>query len=76
MQLCKSHHWAALLGTGQRAFSWVGPWMAQLAREGKLREFCLAGQVVRRRSTRPDSHGNLQIVYLHPRDMRAVGRAA
>lgn len=67
---------AALLGTGQRSWSWVGPWLASLARAGQLAEFVLAEQVVRRRSKRPDAHGNLQIVYLHPSDVRALRTAA
>lgn len=69
--LCKAHPQAALLGSAQRAFSWVGPWLAKLDRAGSLAEFQLTGQPVRRRSARPGAHGNLQIVYLHPSDRRA-----
>jgi hypothetical protein len=70
--LCMARPQAALLGESQRAFSWVGPWLAKLARAGSLAEFQLAGQLVRRRSSRPSSHGNLQVVYLHPTDRRAA----
>lgn len=74
--IAKQSPFSALLGTGQRAWSWVGPWMASLAREGHLSEYVAGGQIVRRRSTRPGTHGNLGIVYLHPRDRRAIERAA
>lgn len=76
VQLAKGNHWSPLLGSGQRAWSWVGPWLASLAREDQLREYRVADQVVRRRSIRPGAHGNLQIVYLHPTDHRVCGRAA
>lgn len=69
--LCKARPQSALLGSAQRAFSWVGPWLAKLDRAGLLAEFRLTGQPVRRRSARPGAHGNLQIVYLHPMDRRA-----
>lgn len=72
VQLCKGHPQSALLGSQQRAYSWVGPWLAKLATAGSLVEFRLSGQPVRRRSSRPNSHGNLQIVYLHPDDRRAA----
>lgn len=71
VQLCKGKPYSALLGDGQRAYSWVGPWLAALARVGLLVEFRIAGQSVRRRSSRPSSHGNLQVVYLHHADRRA-----
>ena len=72
LQLCKGHPQSALIGTGQRAFSWVGPWLTSLARSGALVEYRLGTYVVRRRSTRPGAHGNLQIVYVHPSDRRAA----
>lgn len=74
--LCKAHPQSALLGTQQRAFSWVGPWLNSLARAGSLAEFRLTGQPVRRRSSRTGAHGNLQIVYLHPSDRRAAQGAS
>lgn len=76
VQLAQHLPYAALLGDRQRAWSWVGPWLAAIARDGKLSEFVLGGQVVRRRSMRKESHGNLQIVYLDPTDLRAGRRAA
>lgn len=76
VSIAKASPFSALLGTGQRAWSWVGPWMASLAREGHLSEYLAGGQIVRRRSTRPGTHGNLGIVYLDPRDRRAIERAA
>lgn len=76
VQLCKGKPQSALLGAQQRAFSWVGPWLTQLCRAGSLAEFRLTGQPVRRRSTRPHAHGNLQMVYLHPSDRRASQAAA
>lgn len=74
IELCRAHVCSALLGPAQRAYSWVGPWMTSLARSGKLAEYVAGGQIVRRRSTRPGAHGNLQVVYLHPDDFR-VGKA-
>lgn len=73
LQLCKGHPCSALIGTGQRAFSWVGPWLTSLAKAGvPLVEYRIGSHVVRRRSTRPHSHGNLQVVYLHTADHRAT----
>jgi hypothetical protein len=67
----------AILGgilTGQewrqhpRAYSWVGPWLAGLARAGKLKALAYSNDVpVRRRSERSPSHRNLQQVYIAPR---------
>lgn len=76
LQLCCAHPQSALVGSGQRAWSWVGPWLARLDREGLLAELHLTGQKVYRRSTRPSSHGNLQVVYVHPTDHRARRRVA
>lgn len=71
--LAKGVPQSALLGQQQRAWSWVGVWLAQLERAGELAEYQHAdGSPVLRRSVRPDSHGNLQKVYLHPSDRRAV----
>lgn len=50
----------------QRALSWIGPWLAQLARRGTLAPLTRAGMVVRRRSDREASHGNLQVCYVAP----------
>jgi hypothetical protein len=74
--IAKRHPQSALLGQGQRAWSWVGPWLADLALEGQLAAFVLNGQPVLRRSTRPEAHGNRQSVYLHPSDQRAAQRVA
>jgi hypothetical protein len=74
--IAKRHPQAVLLGQGQRAWSWVGPWLADLALEGRLTAFVLNGNPVLRRSTRPEAHGNRQAVYLDPRDTRAVRRVA
>ncbi|MBA3852913.1 MAG: hypothetical protein C0503_00780 [Gemmatimonas sp.] len=80
LALCRQHPQSALVASGkrdeQRAWSWVGPWLAQLDRAGALAELHLSGQKVYRRSTRPSSHGNLQVVYVHPTDHRARRRAA
>lgn len=80
LALCRQHPQSALVGVGkrdeQRAWSWVGPWLAQLDRAGALAELHLSGQKVYRRSTRPSSHGNLQVVYVHPTDHRARRRVA
>lgn len=78
--LCRQHPQSALVGGGkrdeQRAWSWVGPWLTQLDRAGALAELHLSGQKVYRRSARPSSHGNLQVVYVHPTDHRARRRVA
>lgn len=74
--LCRQHPQSALVGSGQRAWSWVGPWLAALDRIGTLSELHLSGQKVYRRSSRPSSHGNLQVVYVHPTDHRARRRVA
>lgn len=58
----------ALLGGEQRAFSWSGPWLAELAAKGKLAPFALMGVPVLRRSTQRGR--NRQQVYLHPDDRR------
>ena len=76
LQLCAGHPQSALVGSGQRAWSWVGPWLARLDRDGVLAELHLTGQKVYRRSTRPSSHGNLQVVYVHPTDHRARRQGA
>lgn len=71
--LAKGVPQSALLGQQQRAWSWVGQWLRQLEIAGELAEYQHAdGSPVLRRSTRPDSHGNLQKVYLHPTDRRAA----
>ena len=75
-ELAKPLAYCALLGSGQRAWSWVGPWLGQLERAGALVAYVRGGQVVYRRSVRPGSHGNLQAVYLDPRDARAQQGAA
>lgn len=76
-QLAEGLPYAALLGRDQRAWSWVGPWLAQLEREGALAVYRHSnGDPVRRKSARKDAHGNMQIVYLDPRDHRAGRRAA
>lgn len=72
--LAKEVPQAALLGQQQRAWSWVGPWLASVARAGQLAELVRGGQVVRRRSTRPGAHGNLGIVYVDPSDFDAAPR--
>lgn len=75
-ELANQYPHVALLGEKQRAFSWVGPWLRGLAGRGVLVEYRVAGMSVKRRSRRDDAHGNDQIVYLHPDDFRAGGRAA
>lgn len=74
--LAEMTHQGVLLGQAQRAWSWCGPWLAQLAREGWLAAYeILPGQCYQRRSTRDESHGNAQNVYLHPDDPRAPAEA-
>lgn len=48
----------------QRALSWIGPWLAALAKRGVLARRMDDGVEVRRRSERAQSHGNLQLVYV------------
>lgn len=68
--------WLALIGTDGRSLSWVGPWLAGVARSGRLAPFFVEGVPVSRRATRRDaSHGNAHRVYLHPDDPRVVGGA-
>lgn len=62
---------SAALGGQQRAWSWVGPWLEELARAGQLVALEQGGGPAYRRSTRAGSHGNLGRIYLHPRDLRA-----
>lgn len=62
---------SAALGTQQRAWSWVGPWLEELARDGALVALEQGGGPAYRRSTRAGSHGNLQRIYVHPDDLRA-----
>jgi len=55
-------------GTGhekdQRTWSWVGPWLAVLARRGKIRALVdQHGYPVRKKSERSEAHGNLQLAY-------------
>lgn len=56
-----------LLGTQQRAWSWIATWFGELCREGALVKYRVAGMVVKRMS----ANGNEQAVYLHPYDHRA-----
>lgn len=71
-EIAERMHLSHLLGREQRAWSWVGTWLPQLAREGKLVLYeIMPGQAFRRRSKRPDAHGNALTVYLHPDDHRA-----
>ena len=58
-----------LLGQEQRAFSWTGPWLAELAAAGALAPFTMNGVPVLRRSTQRGR--NRQQVYLHPDNRRA-----
>lgn len=60
-----------LLGDGQRAMSWVGPWLKALVRAGDLVVYRIAGMTVKRHCPR---NRNDQVVYLHPTDFRAGGR--
>lgn len=63
---------AALIGTGARAWSWLGPWLASLARRGVLVPYTIRGHKVRRQARARDaSHGNAHVVYLHPTDLLA-----
>lgn len=59
----------------QRVWSWVGPWLASLARKGHLCEYKLHGLTVKRTSKRRGAHGNQQTVYLHTSDYRARSAA-
>ena len=57
-----------IAGTGdeeeQRAWSWIGPWLAVLARRGSIAVLKDAhGHVIERSSSRRESHANRQIVY-------------
>lgn len=71
-EIAERMHLSHLLGHEQRAWSWLGVWLPQLAREGKLVAYELVpGQYYSRRSKRPDAHGNALTVYLHPDDHRA-----
>lgn len=66
---------ARLLGTRLRAWSWVGPWLATLAREGELVALRVEGMTVKRRVPREErapSHGNEHVVYAHPSDPRVA----
>lgn len=66
------HH---LLGDSQRAWSWVGIWLAKLARDGRLVKYRRSGIPMKRGSIRPGAHSNLQVIYLHPYDQRARATA-
>jgi len=59
-----------------RAYSWVGPWLAQLARRGHLVEKRINGMRVRRKAERDASHANENLVYLHPEHAGASQVAA
>lgn len=59
------------LGGEQRAWSWVAGWLKQFVKAGELVEYRVDGQLMRRASTREESHGNPQAIYLSPRDYRA-----
>lgn len=48
----------------QRAYAWLGPWLAALARNGTLAPLLAGGFHVRRRSTRERSHSNDGLVYV------------
>lgn len=61
----------ALLGDGDKATSWIGPWLSSLARQGRLSPYRVEGVSVKRRSTRAKAHGNDHVVYLDPSDYRA-----
>lgn len=51
----------------QRSLSWIGPWLAGLARRGILVEkLGPDNRPVERPSLRKAAHGNLQVVYLSP----------
>lgn len=63
---------SALIGSQPKARSWIGPWLASLARRGRLAPFEIMGMAVKRASTRPQAHGNPQTVYLHPSDRRVI----
>lgn len=65
---------AALIGAKGRAWSWLGPWLASLARRGQLATFRVEGVPVTRRSNRDKAHGNAHAVYLHPLDPRSPGQ--
>lgn len=48
----------------QRAYAWIGPWLAGLAKRKLIRHrLDLLGQSMQRRSVRPASHGNRQDIY-------------
>lgn len=67
-------NWLGLIGTDGRSLSWMGPWLAGLARRGALAAFFVEGVPVSRRATERDaSHGNAHRVYLHPDAPRVVG---
>lgn len=68
--LLDEHPQAVLLGSSPKARSWIGPWLASLARRGRLAPLVVAGMKVKRASARPEAHGNPQVVYLHPDDRR------
>lgn len=51
------------LGTQQRAWSWLSPWLDSLAREGVLVKWQHDGQTMKRIN---DANGNDQAIYLHP----------
>ena len=51
------------LGTQQRAWSWLSPWLDSLAREGVLVKWQHDGQTMKRIN---EANGNDQAIYLHP----------
>lgn len=62
---------ASLVGTEQRAWSWLPTWLNELARQGDLVKWQVDGQTMKRIN---EANGNDQAIYLHP--YAAVLRAA
>lgn len=58
---------STLLGTQQRAWSWLAPWLAQLCRDGHLVKFRRHGVTMKRMG----DNGNEHTIYLDPYDHRA-----
>lgn len=54
---------ASLVGTEQRAWSWLPTWLNELARAGDLVKWQHDGQTMKRIN---DANGNDQAIYLHP----------
>ena len=62
---------SSLIGSQQRAWSWLPTWLGRICTQGHLTKYRIAGMVVRRMG----DNGNEHVVYLHPYDFRARAAA-